>query len=84
MAISTVRPTIHPGNFGPAVVKEIFKYANYVMERDIPNGGSVTAQDVIAITQNSYSGLNNRAPMMRWLRRYGYPGQNLLDLDRAQ
>jgi len=84
MAISLVRPTIHPGNFGPAIVKEIFKYAKYVMERDIANGGSVTAQDVIAITRNSCSGLNNRGPKMRWLHRYGYPGQNLLDLDRAQ
>jgi hypothetical protein len=42
----------------------------YVLERDIPNVGSVTAPDVIAITQKFCSVLNNLGPKIQWLKSY--------------
>jgi hypothetical protein len=41
----------------------------YVIERDIPNIGSVTEQ-VIAISQKSCSVLNNLGPKIQWLHSY--------------
>jgi hypothetical protein len=42
----------------------------YVIERDIPNVGSVSPADVIAISQKSCSVLNNLGPRIQWLHSY--------------
>jgi hypothetical protein len=42
----------------------------YVIERDIPNVGSVTPEQVIAISQKSCSVLNNLGPTIQWLHSY--------------
>src|SRR5579864_5979275 len=42
----------------------------YVIERDIPNVGSVTPEQVIAISQKSCSVLNNLGPKIQWLHSY--------------
>jgi Protein of unknown function (DUF4242) len=42
----------------------------YVIERDIPNVGSVTPDQVIAISQKSCSVLNNLGPQIQWLHSY--------------
>ena len=42
----------------------------YVIERDIPNVGNVTPEQVIAISQKSCSVLNNLGPKIQWLQSY--------------
>ena len=42
----------------------------YVIERDIPNVGEVTPEQVIAISQKSCSVLNNLGPKIQWLHSY--------------
>jgi cell division inhibitor SulA len=42
----------------------------YVIERDIPNIGEVTPDQVIAISQKSCSVLNNLGPKIQWLQSY--------------
>lgn len=42
----------------------------YVIERDIPNVGSVTPDQVIAISQKSCSVLNNLGPKIQWVHSY--------------
>ena len=42
----------------------------YVIERDIPNVGDVTPEQVIAISQKSCSVLNNLGPKIQWLHSY--------------
>jgi len=42
----------------------------YVIERDIPNIGSVTPEQVIAISQKSCNALNNLGPKIQWLHSY--------------
>jgi hypothetical protein len=42
----------------------------YVIERDIPNVGDVTPDQVIAISQKSCSVLNNLGPQIQWLHSY--------------
>src|SRR5579872_2695926 len=42
----------------------------YVIERDIPNVGSVTPEQVIAISQKSCSVLNGLGPTIQWLHSY--------------
>jgi cell division inhibitor SulA len=42
----------------------------YVIERDIPNIGSVTPEQVIAISQKSCNVLNNLGPKIQWLHSY--------------
>jgi Protein of unknown function (DUF4242) len=42
----------------------------YVIERDIPNVGSVTAEQVIAISQKSCSVLNELGPKIQWLQSF--------------
>ncbi len=42
----------------------------YVIERDIPNIGDVTPEQVIAISQKSCSVLNNLGPKIQWLHSY--------------
>lgn len=42
----------------------------YVIERDIPNIGSVTPEQVIAISQKSCSVLNHLGPQIQWLHSY--------------
>ena len=42
----------------------------YVIERDIPNVGSVTPDQVIAISQKSCSVLHNLGPKIQWLHIY--------------
>ena len=42
----------------------------FVIERDIPNVGDVTPEQVIAISQKSCSVLNNLGPKIQWLHSY--------------
>jgi hypothetical protein len=42
----------------------------YVIERDIPNVGDVTPDQVVAISQKSCSVLNNLGPKIQWLHSY--------------
>jgi len=42
----------------------------YVIERDIPNVGNVTPEQVIAISQKSCSVLNGLGPKIQWLHSY--------------
>ncbi len=42
----------------------------YVIERDIPNIGSVTPDQVIAISQKSCSVFNNLGPKIQWPHSY--------------
>jgi uncharacterized protein DUF4242 len=42
----------------------------YVIERDIPNVGSVTPEQVIAFSQKSCSVLNSLGPKIQWLPSY--------------
>lgn len=45
----------------------------YVIERDIPNVGSVTPEQVIAISQKSCSVLRNPGPKIQWMHSYVTP-----------
>ena len=42
----------------------------YVIERDIPNVGSVTPEQVIAISQKSCSVLHELGPKIQWLQSF--------------
>ena len=42
----------------------------YVIERDIPNVGSVTPEQVTAISQKSCSVLNQLGPQIQWVHSY--------------
>jgi hypothetical protein len=42
----------------------------YVIERDIPNVGSVTTDQVIALSQKSCSVLNSLGPQIQWVHSY--------------
>jgi hypothetical protein len=42
----------------------------YVIERDIPNVGSVTPEQVIAISQKSCRVLNDLGPKIQWLQSF--------------
>lgn len=57
---------------GPGVRKLPWRkrMPKYVIERDIPNVGDVTPEQVIAISQKSCSVLNNLGPKIQWLHSY--------------
>jgi hypothetical protein len=42
----------------------------YIIERDIPGAGSLTAQDLQGISQKSCSILGNMGPKIQWLESY--------------
>lgn len=42
----------------------------YVIERDIPNAGSLTEQQIQAISQKSCSVLQNLGPQIQWVHSY--------------
>jgi hypothetical protein len=42
----------------------------YIIEREIPGAGSLTRQDLQAITQKSSSILNDMGPRIQWLESY--------------
>ena len=42
----------------------------YVIEREIPGAGSLTPQDLQAISQKSCAVLNNMGPQIQWLQSY--------------
>jgi hypothetical protein len=42
----------------------------YIIERDIPNAGALTAQDLQAISQKSCGVLNDLGPKIQWLQSY--------------
>jgi hypothetical protein len=42
----------------------------YVIERDIPNVGSVTPDQVIALSQKSCSVLSSLGPQIQWVHSY--------------
>ena len=42
----------------------------YIIERDIPNAGALTAQDLQGISQKSCSVLSNMGTKIQWLESY--------------
>jgi hypothetical protein len=42
----------------------------YIIERDIPNAGKLTAADLSAISQKSCSVLNELGPRIQWVQSY--------------
>ncbi|TNE94193.1 DUF4242 domain-containing protein [Porticoccus sp.] len=42
----------------------------YVIERDIPGAGNLTAQDLQAISQKSCGVLNGMGPQIQWVQSY--------------
>lgn len=42
----------------------------YIIERDIPNAGSLSAQDLQGISQKSCSVLHEMGPRIQWLQSY--------------
>jgi hypothetical protein len=42
----------------------------YVIERDIPNAGSLTEHEIQAIAQKSCSVVQNLGPQIQWLHSY--------------
>ena len=42
----------------------------YVIEREIPNAGSLTPDEISAISQKSCSVLTNLGPQIQWLESY--------------
>ena len=42
----------------------------YVIERDIPNAGSLTEHEIQAISQKSCSVVRNLGPQIQWLHSY--------------
>jgi Protein of unknown function (DUF4242) len=53
----------HSGEGGGAVPK-------FVIEREIPGAGSLTADQIQAISQKSCSVLSNLGPQIQWLQSY--------------
>ncbi|MGA7755708.1 MAG: DUF4242 domain-containing protein [Candidatus Sulfotelmatobacter sp.] len=51
----------------------IVSMPKYVIERDIPQIGNVTPDQVIAISQKSCSVLNKLGPQIQWLHSYVTP-----------
>jgi hypothetical protein len=72
MAISGILPynlrTVFGGNSKTHVRRK--NVPKYVIERDIPDIGDVTPEQVIAISQKSCSVLNNLGPKIQWLHSY--------------
>jgi hypothetical protein len=42
----------------------------YIIERDIPGAGNLSAQDLHAISQKSCSVLNGMGPQIQWVQSY--------------
>jgi hypothetical protein len=42
----------------------------YVIERDIPNAGSLTEHEIQAISQKSCSAVQNLGPQIQWVHSY--------------
>ena len=42
----------------------------YVIEREIPNAGSLTPEQILAISQKSCSVLKNLGPQIQWIESY--------------
>lgn len=42
----------------------------YIIEREIPETGTLTAQDLQAISQKSCGVLNNMGPRVQWLKSF--------------
>jgi len=42
----------------------------YVIEREIPDAGSLTSEQVLAISQKSCSVLKNLGPQIQWIESY--------------
>jgi hypothetical protein len=78
MAISRVLPSPRQ------LSRRSLSKPKYFIGRDIPNVGSVTAQDGIAMSQKSCSVLNNPGTLRSKAAQRRYPGQNLLRVHRAQ
>jgi Protein of unknown function (DUF4242) len=75
MAISSAVAYNPPRGF-PDINREIAqvpggkRMPKYVIERDIPNIGNVTPDQVIAISQKSCSVLNKLGPQIQWVHSY--------------
>ena len=47
----------------------------YVIERDIPQAGNLTEQQILAISQKSCSVLQNLGPQIQWVHSYVTDGK---------
>jgi hypothetical protein len=45
----------------------------YVIEREIPNAGSLTQEQILAISKTSCSVLKNLGPQIQWIESYVTP-----------
>jgi hypothetical protein len=50
--------------------KEPFVMPKYVIERDIPNAGKLSPQELHAISQKSCGVLNKLGPQIQWVQSY--------------
>jgi cell division inhibitor SulA len=58
---------------GRRLSQEEDQMPKYVIEREIPNAGSFTPEQIVAISQKSCSVLKNLGPQIQWLESYVTP-----------
>jgi hypothetical protein len=51
-------------------LKEVFPVPKFVIEREIPGAGSMSAQQLQAVSEKSCSVLRNLGPQIQWLQSY--------------
>jgi hypothetical protein len=54
----------------PHRAKEVFPMPKFVIEREIPGAGSMSADQLQAVSQKSCSVLRNLGPQIQWLHSY--------------
>ncbi len=56
----------------------------YVVEREIPNAGKLTQQELQAISQKSCGILQKLGPQIQWVEEFRYRRQDLLRVHRTE
>ncbi len=56
----------------------------FVIERDMPNVGSLTPEQLTAASQTSCKVLRELGPSIQWIQSYVTPQQDVLHLQRPQ
>ncbi len=69
-ALGGAEAALFHGTAENGLARLVGKTPKYVIERDIPNVGDVTPDQVVAISQKSCSVLNNLGPQIQWLHSY--------------
>ncbi len=70
MGLGGAEGALFNGTAENGLARLVGKTPKYVIERDIPNVGDVTPDQVVAISQKSCSVLNNLGPQIQWLHSY--------------